>query len=154
MGNSLRYSMCISCKWNITIGRCLFWWIDSSLPAMFVFVKGTGHLSLKRQDRRAGVKPQWQIGWATSSMCGCGWKSECLCAWAHYWTVRGRTRTSLCVSARIKFSIFPEESGGRSWILSNTTSRKAWLICLVTLWKLLMHADEVSLNSLRSQETI
>lgn len=30
----------------------------------------------------------------------------------------------------------------------------AWLICVVTLWELLMHADELCLNSLHSQETV
>lgn len=73
--------MNISYKWNITIGECLIWLIDSSPPAMFVFVEGTGHLSRKlmmRQESRCQTTvTAWQS--AEQHVCDCGRKSEWAC---------------------------------------------------------------------------
>lgn len=56
IGNFHRDSICISCEWNITIGRGLFWWIDSSACAVFVFVGATAHLSRKVTMRQESLR--------------------------------------------------------------------------------------------------
>lgn len=70
--------MRISCKWNITIGKCLVWLIDSSPPAMFVFVERTGHLSLKLMMRQESWCQTAVTAWRSAERraCACGWKSE------------------------------------------------------------------------------
>lgn len=152
----LRRSMHISCKWNITIGKCPVWLIDLSLPAMFVFVEGTGHISPKLMMRQESWCQTALTAWqsAEQHVCDCGRKSDWVCSL--WWNVSVHTRMCkcLCVFSCTLYCILPEESQGRWWILSNTKPRRAWLICVVTLWEPLMHTDEPWLNSLHSQETI
>lgn len=55
--------MCISCEWNITIGKGPLWWIDSSVCAVFVVVGATAHLSPKLTMRQESscqtAAPTW-----------------------------------------------------------------------------------------------
>lgn len=86
---TLRHSMHISCKWNITIGKCLVWLIDLSPPAMFVFVEGTGHLSLKLMMRLESWCQTAVTAWqsAAQRVYGCGWcvPLKCECTYMYMW---------------------------------------------------------------------
>lgn len=135
--------MHISCMWSITISKCPVWLIDLSPPAMFVFVKGTEHLSLKlmmRQELCQATVTAWQS--AEQRVCVLVLQRECewVCILLKY------ECTCMDVSMDVWHThVLTEESHRRSSILLKAQSRKAWLICVVTLWE--MHADELGLNS-------
>lgn len=147
-------------NWFVTACHVCFCWGDRT--SLTKTNDETGELVSKRTDSltECWAACVWVVRRVNAYVRVC----VCLCVWVPCWYVSVSTRICqclcLCVLGIVWVSVYVVLylAGGIPQSIMNPVVHEShaeqWLICVVTLWGLLMHADELCLNSLHSQETI